>query len=263
MNKMRAVQQIISRGMILFTLVGCTGVNAAVSTPIRTTSTLAPTSTPTSTPTPEPTATITPTFTPTPAPLSAEEINASVADVILAGSIQEYTRCSLDAAIWGNYDIKVTVSSGYTNDKSAHFFTIDHGVFSQGTASEEPSSDATTNGTGIVKIDDQESAFDLGIPFFITDVTYDGKSTLNLTVVTNPKNTIGHASIALEEFQASSRTITFKPFTPSPKPQKLTFDVGDKVLEKGMYLLILKEISHTDGLCLLSNQVDLGSLKSP
>jgi len=263
MKDTKFARKIISIGLILFFLAGCNAGTAPTSTPVPPTSTL--TLTPTSTPKPTATITpsVTPTFTSTPEPLRVEELNAQVADIVLEGGIQQYVRCSLDAAVWGSYDITVTVSSSYTKDKKAQFFSIDHGVFTNGIASKAPSYSASSEGTGVVNIDDQTTAFELGIPFFITDVTYDGKSKLNFTVVTSPKNTIDHASMVLQEFNASSYSFTFSPFTPSSKPQKLEFDLGDKELKTGMYLAILRQISHTDGLCLLSNQVDLGSLKSP
>jgi len=82
--------------------------------------------------TPAPTFTPVPSLTPTPKPISVDKVNASVAKVVSEGSIQEYVRCNLDAAVWGNYNFEVTVASGYTQIQSAHVFTISNGVFSEG-----------------------------------------------------------------------------------------------------------------------------------
>jgi len=224
--------------------------------------TLTPTFTPTPTFTHTPTFTPSPTFTPTPEPLSIDEVNASVAKIVSdKGGVQEFVRCNLDAAVWGNYDIKVSVASGYTKDATAYFFAIDNGIFSEGILSQYQGSPAFTEGSGVVEIDDQKMAFDLGIPFFISGVTYDGKSAINFTVNLNPEATVEDARMGIETKSESFFSITIKPFTPSSDAQKLTFDLGDGKLEKGMYLSILNQISGTNNFCLLSNQIDLGSLK--
>ena len=220
---------------------------------------------PTHTASPVPTRTLAPTLTPIPEPVSVEQVQESLADIVVEGTVQEYARCNLDAAVWGGYDTKVTVSSGYTHDQSAHVFTIRKGVFSEEPTSENPSSPATFEGNGIVKIDDQETAFDLGVPFFVTDVTLAG-DTINYTVISNPEVSIEFASISIEKRSDSGYSMvmdTNHPFSSDPEPQHLTYKLSGDAPGEGSYLAIQKLISGTYSACLLSNQVDLGSLGSP
>ena len=221
-----------------------------------------PTQAPTGTSVPTSTFAPTPTFSLIPEPISVEQVNESVAAVVVEGTVQEYARCNLDAAVWGGYDIKVTVASGYTQDQSAHVFSISNGLFSEETSSENPSSPATFEGSGIVKIDDQETAFELGIPFFVTDVTIDGE-TINYTVISNPEISIEFASVSIERRSDSGYTVvmdTNHPFSSDPRPQHLTYEPSGDPPGKDNYLAIQKLISGTYSACLLSNQVDLGSL---
>ena len=62
------------------------------------------------------------TPTPTPKPVSISRVNAKVEAVVAQGNIQDYVRCNLDAAAWGNYDIKVTVSQLYKRFKAARLY---------------------------------------------------------------------------------------------------------------------------------------------
>lgn len=201
--------------------------------------------------------------TATPPSLDVNVVNAKVAEIVNEGSIQEYALCNLDAAVWGAYDVTLTVASGYTKNSSAHIFTISKGVFSDSVSSTNPDSPATVQGRGIVKIDDQKTAFERGVPFFITDVTFDGTSKLNFTVFSNPKVSVEYVSAGLELISDTSYTAVVDaphPFSSKSEPQHLTFQLSGQKPGKGSYLSILKPISGTYSTCLKSNQVDLGSL---
>jgi hypothetical protein len=195
--------------------------------------------------------------------IDVNAVNAKVAEMLNAGSIQEYALCNLDAAVWGGYDVTLTVGSGYTKNSSAHVFKISQGVFSDEVGSANPGAPATVEGRGIVKIDDQTTAFERGVPFFITDVTFDGTSKLSFTVVSNPKVSVEYVSAGVESISDTfySATIdTPHSFSSSSEPQHLTFELGNQKPGKGSYLSILKPISGTYSTCLKSNQVELGAL---
>ena len=116
-----------------------------------------------------------------------------------------------------------------------------------------------------MKFDDQTAAFAVGLPFFITDVTFDGTSTLRFTVFSNPDIKIESALAGAELRSGSANSLWTDPshsFGSSPQAQNLTFDMHGEKPGEGRVLSILKEISQYN-YCLLSNQVDLGSLKSP
>jgi hypothetical protein len=219
---------------------------------------------PTDTPTPVPTSTLTPT--PTPDPVRVERVNERVAALVVGESVQAFARCNLDAAVWGGYDIKVTVASSYTTDQSPHVFSIINGVFSDESSTEDPSSRATYEGSGFVEIEDQETTFELGIPFFVTDVTFDGDSTLNYTVISNPNVSVEGVFLTIEQRSASMYSVTYDarvPFRSDPEPQQFSYTLGDETPREGSYLAIQKYISGTNNLCLQSNHVSLDMLGTP
>ena len=201
-----------------------------------------------------------------------KEITMALNDSFISSSGRHFARCHLNSAVWGGYDIKVTVAQG--NDAQllpvgAYVFAIVKGQFSKRSASleEQPhfNAMATVTREGKVQIPDQEQAFKVGIPFFIKELSFESPEMVQFTVVSNPTTKVSTAHVALEftskegETNISGVMVENAVIGSKEEPQRLRQKMPFELAQK-FYLSL---VESNDNHCLLSNEVVVEDARKP
>jgi len=194
---------------------------------------------------------------------NVDEISASLNSLVTNSTARAFSLCHLRAAVWGGYDVTVSVGKAATSDGQGRRFVIGQGVFAvviDNTISDLASTPSVR--AGRIYIPAKEAAFDMGVPFYISDVTLDG-STVNYTVHSNPTSstsswscTSWYSPWAGGGYTEQSQCTTS--YRASPQPQPLTMSLFGALSRGNRNDLSLK-LTQSWGSCWVSNEIDLNS----
>lgn len=191
--------------------------------------------------------------------VSLEEVSAAVEEHI-SGVRKEWILCLLRAAVWGEYDITVDVSSGDTNDEQPRVFSIQDGEFRVSVV-DGPFGSTTAKFEGHVEIANEEEAFAKGVPFFIKDVVFEPPETLHYTVVSNPGKPVEEAFARLKsigELTQVEIVESTRPLSSDTEPQERTFQAGQ--LDRPDRKTLFGIVTDSQLRCLSSNEIHLEAI---
>jgi len=206
-----------------------------------------------------------------------QEASDTVAKDVSDSETQRFVTCNLQAAIWGEYDVKIEVDASKTSDGRSLMFLISNGKFSKVTIPYAVDREATAERSNrVVSIGSQKEAFKKGLPFYVAEVSFETPTLLHYTVVSNPEISINdaHARVWLfivkvddgQPYNVYSQYFDTQPLSSSAQPQNRTWKLG-KPIELGSstqpYFSIIT-FSNRPGYvnsCLVSNEVLLARPK--
>ena len=195
---------------------------------------------------------------------SVDELSRTLSRSISHPTILEFAVCQLQAAIWGENDAELRIGASAAVDGTARIFSVRNGKLSEEVDPAGSGGLASFSKKGLALIDSQEEAFKRGVPFFITDVTFEPPKTptsLKYTVVSNPqlREQRGFARVKYPDPPAeegSRYRVTGvelvdggRPILSSLQPQKRS--IGG---EPGAILSLVRLIGGNNR-CLVSNEV--------
>ena len=198
--------------------------------------------------------------------VSVDEVSASLNSLVTNSGARAFALCHLRAAVWGGYDVTVSVGKAATLDGQGRNFVIAKGIFSvviDNTISDLASTPIQR--AGRIYMPTKEAAFVMSVPFYISDVTMDG-STVNYTVHSNPASSTRTWSCTTcyidwggPGYATQSQCSTS--FLASSQPRPLTLPLSALALNRSNKRDLYLELRESWGSCWVSNEVDLNSVE--
>ncbi|MDO8795048.1 MAG: hypothetical protein Q7J25_10565 [Vicinamibacterales bacterium] len=187
------------------------------------------------------------------------EIARDIVQTLAEGMPRELTRCKLQNAVWGGYDVRIHVTMGI--DGLPYLFELREGRFSRSVDPQPMPGPARFERTGRVRADTAAEAFARGLPFFIGGAEVRGPNTLEVTLLSNPGVTVDAATLFVVVDQPGVEDLASVtiPVGSRPEPQRLIV-TNDALSESVLVrIAILREVGPTALMlgCVLSNEVDL------
>ena len=191
---------------------------------------------------------------------TVETVTAALTQAVSNTTNRTFAICQLQAAIWGGYNVRVTMPRSSTVANQATIFRITDGVFYQEpnpSPSGSTAADAVREGS--VFLPSRDAAFARGVPFWIGDVQFTNPTTISYTVHSNPTASVPRAFASVESLSDIIRVQivdTPGPFGTAPQPQTKTFTLSSAInASRENYLSAVT--GSSGNYCVMSNEVDL------
>jgi hypothetical protein len=190
------------------------------------------------------------------------KIVSEVERTLAQGIGRELTRCKLQDAVWGGYDVRIHITMGI--DGLPHLFEMRDGHFSRFVDPQPRPGPARFEHTGRVRVTNAAEAFARGLPFFISAAEFHAPNRLEVTLLFNPTVPVKVATlfvVANQQPGVDDLTSVTIPLGSKPEVQRVV--VANDVLDGPVQvrLAILRDVGQTALMlgCVLSNEVDVQS----
>ena len=196
-------------------------------------------------------------------PVRAQDLHPDIASDIVRtvaeGIPRELTRCKLQNAVWGGYDVRIHVTMGI--DGLPYLFELRGGQFSRVVDPQPMPGPTRFERTGRVRADTAAEAFFRGLPFFISGAEIRAPNTLEVTLLSNPAVPVESATLFVVVDQPGVEDLTSVtiPLGSRPSAQRLIMTNDALAGPMLVRLAILREVGQTALMlgCVLSNEVDV------
>lgn len=187
------------------------------------------------------------------------EVVSDVVRTLPEGLPRELTRCKLQNALWGGYDVRIHVTMGI--DGLPYLFELRGGRFSRIVDPQPMPGPARFERTGRVRAETGADAFARGLPYFISGAEIRAPNTLEVTVLANPAVRVEAATLLVVVDQPGVEDLTSVtiPLESAAGTQRLVVTNDALGAPALVRLAILRDVGPTALMlgCVLSNEVDL------
>ena len=187
------------------------------------------------------------------------DIASDIVQTLAEGIPRELTRCKLQNAVWGGYDVRIHVTMAI--DGLPYLFELRGGRFSRIVDPQSMPGPTRFERNGRVRADTAAEAFSRGLPFFISGAEVRGSNTLEVTLLSNPVVTVDAATLFVVVDQPGVEDLTSVtiPVGSSPAAQRLVATNDALAGPVLIRLAILRDVGQTALMlgCVLSNEVDV------
>ncbi|MEQ1898630.1 MAG: hypothetical protein ABL971_14720 [Vicinamibacterales bacterium] len=187
------------------------------------------------------------------------EIVSEIVRTLAEGIPRELTRCKIQNAVWGGYDVRIRVTMGI--DGLPYLFELRGGQFSRIVDPQPVPGPARFERTGRVRAETAAEAFSRGLPFFISGAEIRAANTLEVTLLSNPAVPVESATLFVVVDQPGVEDLTSVTIPLGSRPAAQRLIVTNDALDGSVLvrLAILREVGPTALMlgCVLSNEVDV------
>ncbi len=187
------------------------------------------------------------------------EIASDIVQTLAEGIPRELTRCKLQNAVWGGYDVRIHVTMGI--DGLPYLFELRGGRFSRIVDPQPMPGPTRFERTGRVRADTAAEAFSRGLPFFLGGAEVLAANTLEVTLLSNPVVTVDAATLFVVVDQPGVEDLVSVTIPVESRPDAQRLVVTNDALAGPVLvrLAILREVGQTALMlgCVLSNEVDV------
>lgn len=189
-----------------------------------------------------------------------QSIEDAINKVVTQGAAPDFTRCKLQDALWGRYDVRVFITQGV--NALPYRFELRSGRFSYGIDPDpDPGTPPHFERDGRLLFNTPSDAFARGLPFLIQTVSLSSPNQLKVTVLSNPAASVEDAMVlAIIDDSADSVDLPMQTAVVSSSKEPQTITLTDEALTRarGVRLAVLKGADRRALAvgCLISNEID-------